>query len=70
MNFYFCWERNFAGEWHAVVYHGEAPKPEKVSDGDRPTRTTPVLVDPQFISGDSPIFGALIKAYPAPVEAA
>lgn len=66
MKFYFCWERNFAGVWSPVVYHGEMPKPEKVSDGDRASRTAVIPVKDEFISGDTPIFGTLVKAYPAP----
>lgn len=64
MKLYFCWERNFKGAWSPVVYHGEMPR-RNCKDLE-PERTTPILVQDKFISGDTPIFGALVKAHPAP----
>lgn len=67
MRFYFCWERNFRGDWSPVVYHGEMPR-RNCRDME-PDRTVPVEISPEFIDEDTPNFGRLVKAYPAPMVA-
>lgn len=69
--YYFCWEKNSCGIWGPVVYHGEAPKPEKTSKDDAPSRTAVIELDPKFIDGnDSPNFKRITDAYPGPKAAA
>lgn len=66
---FFCYERAMTGNWHPVCYHSEPPKKEKVSDGDMPSRSTVHEVPPDCIVGlDEPLFGILMKRFPAPGE--
>jgi hypothetical protein len=66
MTHWFCYERS-VGRWAPVVYHGQKPRPEKVAEGDEPSRTTliPVPADCLDTSGD-PMFGRLQERFPPP----
>ena len=66
MKLFFCYEKSFCGSWSPVVYYGDVPR--KTSKDSEPVRTTPVAVTEPFIDGDTPNFGRLRKAYPAPGE--
>lgn len=68
MNFFACYERNFARKWCLTVYHDSKP-PKSVNSTD-PERSTywEVPNTEQFVSCGEPIFGAIRKAFPAPVD--
>lgn len=63
---FFCYERTVHGTWAPVCYHGEKPKPEKVSEGDTAGRTALHVVPADCMDGDSPNFGKLTKRWAAP----
>lgn len=65
---YFCWERSPTGRWAPVCYHSEMPAREKVSDGDRASRSTVWTVPDDCRDGEEPLFSRLAATFPAPVE--
>jgi hypothetical protein len=71
MTVYFCWERANFGDWQPVCYHGEQPRPVKISDGDPPFRSPVHEVPDGLVAADgTPNFGRLAKKFPAPGGAA
>jgi hypothetical protein len=61
---YFCYERDFANRWQAVVYHNG--KPPKSVNHSEPERSQFYEVPDDMMSGDSPMFGKLMQKFPAP----
>jgi hypothetical protein len=63
---YFVWEKDFAGRWSPVVYHGD--KPPKSVNGGEMERSSFFPIAPEFMGadGNSPMFGILKEKYPKP----
>lgn len=70
MTFYFCYEKQPSGGWAPVVYHGEAPKTEKVSGDDKTRRSTVWPVPPDCLGSTDgqPLWGRLQAKFPAPKD--
>lgn len=64
MTAFFCYERNFSGEWSPVVYYEE---PQKSSQGTEKERSTLHKISGKaFLGNDlvSPNFSKLVKKFP------